>query len=117
LQQSHHLFQVDKVATLACRACKITWKTKIANVKRDATATRSSHSFAPQLLISLPQLTHQVDVYARWVDAFMELQADPTLATGGDAAGEMPLRLQPRIFRKDYWKSVAMRDVAVVRLV
>ena len=34
------------------------------------------------------QLTHQVDVYARWVDAFMELQANPELATGGDAAGE-----------------------------
>jgi hypothetical protein len=28
-------------------------------------------------------------VYARWVDAFMELQADPGLATGGDAAGEI----------------------------
>jgi transcription elongation factor Elf1 len=40
------------------------------------------------LLNSPPQLTHQVDVYARWVDAFMELQADPGLATGGDAAGD-----------------------------
>ncbi len=42
--------------------------------------------------ILLPQLTHQVDVYARWVDAFMELQADPGLATGGDAAGEIALQ-------------------------
>jgi hypothetical protein len=37
-------------------------------------------------------LTHQVDVYARWVDAFMELQADPGLATGGDAAGKIALQ-------------------------
>ena len=49
---------------------------------RCAVAT-SAHPFLP-----LTQLTHQVDVYARWVDAFMELQADPGLATGGDAAGE-----------------------------